>query len=136
LISQTEFEKTIADFDALEPTRSPLYGMGLQMLRAGYEVEAYLLILATWNFANFRYILKRFDLEEFRRVIKETDPIFQRLNKHTFETADFDGLTQDIKEVYARFKELVGQTGASNGSGSNLQLSFFERGQGHFSQLF
>jgi hypothetical protein len=113
LISQTEFEQTIANFDALEPTRSPLYGMGLQVLRAGYEVEAYLLILATWNFANFRYILTRFDLEEFRRVIKETEPIFQRLNKYTFETANFDELAQDIKEVYARFKQLVGQTGAS-----------------------
>ena len=113
MMTQQEFENTIADFDALEPTRSPLYGMGLNLLAAGYEVEAYLMILATWNFANFRYILTRFDLEAFRKVIKETNPAFQRLRKTTFETADFDALADDIKSVYLPFKALVGQTGAA-----------------------
>jgi hypothetical protein len=113
MITQQKFEATISDFDNLEPTRSPLYGMGLNLLNAGFEVEAYLLILATWNFAYFRYILTKFDLEAFRRVIKNTDPIFQRLKKYKFELADFDALAHDIKSVYAPFKELVGQTGAA-----------------------
>ena len=113
MITQADFEATIADFDNLEPTRGPLYGMGLKLLGAGYEVEAYLLILATWNFANFRYILTKFDLAAFRQVIKDTDPVFQRLKKHRFETADFDGVADDIKTVYSRFKALVGQTGAA-----------------------
>ena len=43
MITQAEFSATIADFDDLEPTRSPLYGMALDLLGAGYEVEAYLL---------------------------------------------------------------------------------------------
>ena len=113
MITQAEFSATIADFDDLEPTRSPLYGMALDLLGAGYEVEAYLLILATWNFANFRYILTRFDLAAFRQIIEDTEPIFQRLKQHTFQTADFDALAEDIKSVYSQFKALVGQTGAA-----------------------
>ena len=60
MITQDEFERAIAYFDTLEPTRGPLYGMGLNLLKSGHAVEAYLLILATWNFAYFRYILKKF----------------------------------------------------------------------------
>jgi hypothetical protein len=112
MITQADFEATIADFDNLEPTRSQLYGRGLDLLAAGYEVEAYLLILATWNFANFRYILKGFDLGAFSKTIKDTAPIFQRLKQSTFQTADFDALAKDIKDVYSKFKARVGQTGA------------------------
>ena len=113
MISQDEFDKTIADFDTLEPTRSPLYGMSLKLLTAGYEIEAYLMILATWNFANFRYILKTFDLSAFRKVIDQTRPIFERLYSATFQTANIEALADDIKSVYAPLKGLVGQTGAA-----------------------
>lgn len=113
MITQADFEATIAHFDDLEPTRSPLYGMALDLLRTGHEVEAYLLILATWNFARFRYILTRFDLAAFRRTIQDTEPIFQRLKHYRFQTADFDKLAEDIKSVYSKFKTLVGQTGAA-----------------------
>lgn len=113
MITQAEFDATIADFDALEPTRSPLYGMGLKLLDVGYEIEAYLLILATWNFANFRYILTTFDLSAFRQSIETTAPIFQRLKQHIFQKANLDVLTEDIKAVYSQFKGLVGQTGAA-----------------------
>jgi hypothetical protein len=47
MITQAEFEATISEFDDLEPTRSPLYGRALALLGAGYDIEAYLLILAT-----------------------------------------------------------------------------------------
>jgi hypothetical protein len=113
MITQAEFDKTIADFDTLEPTRGPLYGMSLNLLTAGYEIEAYLMILATWNFANFRYILTTFDLAAFRNVIDKTQPIFERLHTATFQTADINALSDDIKSVYAPFKNLVGQTGAA-----------------------
>jgi hypothetical protein len=113
MISQAEFDKTIADFDTLEPARSRLYGMSLNLLTAGYEIEAYLMILATWNFANFRYILKTFDLDVFRNIIDKTRPIFERLYSAVFQTANIEALADDIKSVYAPLKNLVGQTGAA-----------------------
>lgn len=112
-MTQTEFEQTIGRFDALEPTRSHFYSMALNLLNDGYEVEACLLILATWNFAYFRYILTKFDLGVFRKAIRVTEPAFRRLQRHTFETADFGSIAEDIEFVYGKFKELVGQTGAS-----------------------
>jgi hypothetical protein len=113
MITQDEFDRTITNFDMLEPTRSPLYGMSLNLLKGGFEIEAYLMILATWNFANCRYILTSFNLDAFRKVINETQPIFERLGNANFQTADITDLAEDIKSVYAPFKKLVGQTGAA-----------------------
>jgi len=87
--------------------------MGLDLLRAGFEVEAYLLILATWNFARFRYVMRTFNLDRFREAIEATRPHFERLDGTQFQSANFDTIADDVSEVYIRFKALADQTGAS-----------------------
>lgn len=111
-VTQRHFEKIIAGQPS-EPTRSQLYQIGLNMIASDFEIEAYLLILATWNFARFRYALRRFDLDQFRNVIGTVNPIFKRLAPHSFETADFDLLADDIEAIYSQLKPLVEQTAAS-----------------------
>lgn len=113
MISQQQFESTISKFHQLEPARASLYEMGLNLLKAGFEIEAYLLILATWNFANFRYILTRFDLKTLKNVIESTNPAFERLKNQDFRTCNLDKIANDVKSIYADFKALIGQTGAS-----------------------
>lgn len=91
MISQQEFEAKIEKFDDLEPNRGALYKMGLRLIEKGYTAEAYLLILATWNFAGFRYILtKKFDLKKFHEVINKTDSTFKILANYTFKSADIE----------------------------------------------
>jgi hypothetical protein len=111
-ITQEEFESTLAN-QAVEPTRSQLYDIGLRMIDSDFEIEAYLLILATWNFARFRYVLRQFDLDRFRNTIVTVNPIFERLAPVSFETADFDLLAQDIEAIYGAIKSLVEQTGTT-----------------------
>jgi hypothetical protein len=111
-VTQTQFEKTIAALPS-EPTRTELYQIGLKMVGSEFEIEAYLLILATWNFAGFRYTLTNFDLNSFRKTIATINPIFARLLPHSFETADFDLLADDIEGIYSQLRPLVKQTGAS-----------------------
>jgi hypothetical protein len=73
--------------------------MGLNLLKAEFEIEAYLLILATWNFANFRYILTKFDLKAFRNVIESTKPTFERLKNQDFRTCNLDGIASEVKSM-------------------------------------
>ena len=113
MISQSEFKSTIAKFEQFEPGRAPLYEMWLNLLKAGFEVEAYLLILATWNFAYFRYILTKFDLDAFKNVILSTSPTFEKLKSEDFQKCNLDEIQNGIKSIYAAFKKLVGQTGSS-----------------------
>lgn len=112
-ITQRQFDRVIAKSERRKSFRGQLYQMALDLLGAGREIEAYLLILATWNFARFRYFMKTFDLETFRDAIATAQPHFQRLASYSFPTADFDVLADDIMAIYDKFKLIAEQTGAS-----------------------
>ena len=114
-ITQEEFERTIEEFSNIEDARDQLWDRAKKLIETGFEIEAHILILATWNFARFRYFIKNFDLESFERVIKETRPIFKKLEDKTFENVNFMDhvLKSDIKDLFTSFKNIVEQTGAS-----------------------
>ena len=97
----------------LEPMRFELYGRGLNLIRSDYEVEAYLLIMATWNFARFRYVTRTFDIGRFCETVEAVRPYFARLAAETLEAADIDAIAGDIAAIYSRLKAVVEQTGAS-----------------------
>src|SRR5437868_4164724 len=112
-ITQQEFQRVIAKFDERESFRGALYPIGLRLLRANFEMEAYILILATWNFAGFRYVMKSSDISEFHNAIAATRPLFLRLAKCNFRTVDFDSISRDVTTIYDAFKTVAKQTGAS-----------------------
>ena len=113
MISQKEFEEKIDKFLELESMRGSLEPMFLNLIDKNLDVEAYLLILSTWNFAGFRYVLTNFNLKKFKETIKEINPIFDKLKDERFETAEFDVLKKEISFIYNKLKELVKQTGAT-----------------------
>ena len=114
-INQTHFENTIKKFSVVEDARGKLWNKARNLLLGGYETEAYILILATWNFAGFRFFLKKFNLTKFENTLKKLNPIFNKIKKETFECVDFKSkdLQKDIKLIYSKLKKFVGQTGAS-----------------------
>jgi hypothetical protein len=113
--TQKEFEEKVEKFPRLEPARDQFYFMALNLLKRGYELEAYILILATWNFAGFRYILTHFNLDSFRKTINEINPLFESLDSQNFRDANFEDATlcEDIKKIYDKLRVVVKQTGAS-----------------------
>lgn len=114
-IVQEEFENTRKAFEEIKDARDPLWDRAQTLIKKGFEVEAYILILATWNFARFRYVLTSFDLHNFENVIKKINPIFKKLENKRFETSDFtdNSLTSDIKLIYTELKSIAEQTGAT-----------------------
>lgn len=113
-ISQQDFKKTTRQFDKIEQ-RSDFWYRARNLLLVDYEVEAYVLILATWNFAGFRYILKNFDIKNFKATIKKLNPTFDKLSHQTLQTADLENsiIAKQIKRLYQELKNIVKQTGAS-----------------------
>jgi len=114
-MDQIEFEKTISEFQKIEDARDQLWDRAKVLIEKGFEVEAYILILATWNFARFRYFMKNFDLREFQEVINRVNPIFKKLENTHFENIDLTDKTVviDIKFIYNQLKKIAEQTGAS-----------------------
>lgn len=113
-ISQQDFKKTTRQFDKIEQ-RSGFWYRARNLLLADYEVEAYVLILATWNFAGFRYLVNDFNTNKFEAAVKKLNPVFDRLKGQTLQTVDLgdEALAKDIKLIYRKLKGLVKQTGAS-----------------------
>ncbi len=114
-MDQTEFEKTIFEFQKIEDARDQLWDRARILIERGFEVEAYTLILATWNFARFRYFMKNFDLHEFQKVINLINPLFKKLENQYFENTDFtdETVVNDVKFIYNQLKKIAEQTGAS-----------------------
>jgi len=112
-MTQSEFEEKVNEYQQLERTRPQLYDIGLKLIQSSYDIEAYLLILATWNFAHFRYVMKNFDLTRFRETISNVQPIFERLNNKDLMEVRLEDISSDIMSIYSQLKPIVKQTGAS-----------------------
>ena len=106
-LSLDELEKKCAEFKELEK-RGTLYPMFLNMIKKGFEIEAMLFILSTWNFATFRYAIKTFDIGGFKEVVHKCKPIFDKLENQTFEKTNFDEIQEDIKNIYNNLSAIKG----------------------------
>jgi len=114
MITKTEFNETIAKFDILEK-RGSFYDMAVELINNNFEIEAYLLFLATWNFANFRYAVKDFDINNFKIKIVTLKPYFDKLKKEEFSSTDFNKYEVEIRKIYSTLSSIEGvkYTGAS-----------------------
>jgi hypothetical protein len=88
-ISQQEFEGALTKFDKVETMRGRLYCNALGLISRGFRVEAHMLILATWNFARFRYALRDFNLPAFEHVLS-------RLRRSLQPLASYDLMSIDL----------------------------------------
>ncbi len=84
-ITLDDLERASANFRQLEK-RGSFYDMALRLVQAGYEIEGCVLLLATWNFASFRYAATNFDIWGLKTVLSGLQ-------------SDFAALTDDIQSL-------------------------------------
>lgn len=113
-IPSNEFNNAIQEFAQAELEGS-FYDMSIELINGGFETEAYIFILATWNFGRFRYAIKDFDINGFRETVKKLYPIFKNIENEQFKTINFDNYENDILEIYETLSKIRGieYTGAS-----------------------
>jgi|SRR3989344_559229 len=108
MITSYEFNRNIKKFNKLEK-RGTFYEMFIKLIKNDYDIEAYFLILSTWNFAGFRYAINDFDIVGFKKVIKnKCNPIFNRLKKKELKTVNFNEISKDVKELYNILSSIKG----------------------------
>lgn len=114
MLTQEEFNQTLIKFNELEK-RGTFYPMFLNMIEKGFETEAFLFILSTWNFATFRYTMKEFDLNNFKKVVENLKSYFIKFKDKTIETINFDEYKNEITHIFNTLSEIKGiqYTGAS-----------------------
>jgi len=104
MITNEAFREAILKFKE-EESRGSFYDIAVNLINKGFKTEA---ILATWNFANFRYAVKIFDLISFEESLNSLANNFERLNDKEFRTADFDALHEDIETIYNTLSAING----------------------------
>jgi len=107
-INLNELKRKCKEFDELEK-RGSFYDMARDLLIQSYEIEAYTLMLATWNFARYRYFVNNFDLKDFKRKIQvEWNPVFDELKEEKIQLADFSKIGDKIKKLYNSISQIKG----------------------------
>ncbi len=84
------------------------YPMFLKLMDKGCEIEAYMFILSTWNFASFRYAMKEFDLDAFEEKVKRLAPLFNKMKDEDFRTMDIEKHSKEIKTIFSTFADIKG----------------------------
>lgn len=119
-MTQSEFEQTVNSFDGTESMRSEVYYRALSLVSANFVVEAHLLLLSTWNFARFRYVIPSFDLCGYEALLNDLTNQLQPLLHAEFTTVD---LGKDKQMIVDSFDKLAGIRGIeSTGAAKILHL--------------
>lgn len=113
-ISRNDFMKSIQKLRATEK-RGSFYDMAINLINNCFSTEAYIIILATWNFGHFRYALRDFDINEFEREIKKLQTFIDRMKNEKIQDINFDNYKDEIEKIYTTLAQIKGvkYTGAS-----------------------
>lgn len=114
MINNNSFMKSTQQFNELEK-RGSLYDRAINLINNNFEIEAYILILATWNFARFRYAVNNFDINGFEETLNNLNPYFEKLKNEDFRTINIDHYKEEITEIFNKLSSIKGIefTGAS-----------------------
>lgn len=95
--------------------RGVIYHSALKLIDAGFVVEAHLLLLATWNFARFRFVVPTFDIRDYEKRVNQVAATLQPLSACDFATVDLGAHRKLVIRAFNRFASVRGIefTGAS-----------------------
>jgi hypothetical protein len=115
MMTQGEFERTISAWEEVETMRGQLYARALRLIAQGFATEAHLLILATWNFARFRYVVPSFNLADYESRLQSIRANFQDLAPCDIATVDLKGHRKSIIDAFNSLAAVKGveRTGAA-----------------------
>lgn len=79
------------------------------------KIGGALILIATWNSGRFRFANKSTIINELEEAFMYSQPLFKELGGKRLETANFDEIQEDLKEIYSKFSKIRGveYTGAS-----------------------
>uniref|UniRef100_UPI0025BD0871 hypothetical protein n=1 Tax=Desulfonatronospira sp. TaxID=1962951 RepID=UPI0025BD0871 len=107
MITQPTFDRAVNQYDERE-RRTDFFALSRRLIVHGFEVEACMLLLATWNFARFRYAVKQFDIEGFRKTLTELSDHFVQLRGQTIMSFDLSAHGSHITAIFNALSTIRG----------------------------
>lgn len=113
-ITQIFFENKIQTYQESE-SEADYYRLASNLLNEGFELEGILLLLSTWNFANFRYHMKQFSIDALQITLENLKPFFNELRNENIRSCNLIHHSYNISTIYTHLSAFNGikHTGAS-----------------------
>ena len=108
-IGLSDLQAASRKFQEIEK-RGSFYDLSRRLLVNGYDIEAYVLLLATWNFASFRYAATEYDIDGLKNTMQQLDPHFGTLHDFDILGIDLSTHRDTIRHIYttlANMKEVL-----------------------------
>ncbi len=88
--------------------RQKTYEWSLNLVGEGRVYEGIFLLLTTWNFARFRYVMKTFPIKKFQKTFESLD--FDYFKDKNFKNIDFENTEakEEIKKIYDKLSDFKG----------------------------
>jgi hypothetical protein len=107
MIDLKTFIKSTNEFDKREK-RTNFFSLAQNLIASGFDTEGMLLVLSTWNFARFRFVVKEFDVDNFKRELENLRQMFDVLIGQYFQTVNFDKYKTNIQTIYNSLSKIKG----------------------------
>ncbi|MGQ4876164.1 MAG: hypothetical protein ACP6IY_19020 [Promethearchaeia archaeon] len=110
IIDSIDLENALIEFEKNENFRNDIWNKCRKLLERGFTYEAYILLLATWNFARIRYFIKYLSPDEFSNIIRFIEINMKKLEGITFENINLEdeSVVKIIKKLYGKLRNYKG----------------------------
>ncbi len=82
--------------------RNEVHDWALELRKKGYKYPAIILLLSTWNFAYFRYILTSFNLNSFKRKLEK----LEKTDLKFFDGRKFENVDLNSEKIRNRIEKI------------------------------
>jgi hypothetical protein len=103
-----DLQKASEEFSARVEKPGGFYDMARGLLEKGCEVEGCVLLLATWNFPRFRWVISTFDVDPFKACLEELKDDFAVFATWTIQMINLDEHRARIEKIFARLAAIDG----------------------------
>jgi hypothetical protein len=113
-VVQSDIDEALKIFKR-EEGRAVFYDRSLGLIKNGHKIDAYILFLATWNFARFRYAVNEFELIKFEDMMVEIEEDIGGISPKSFWDIDLEKVEGRILKSFIRLDGVKGieHTGAA-----------------------
>jgi hypothetical protein len=107
-ITVPDLQQASEQFETRVEKPGGFYDMARGLLQKGCEIEGCVLILATWNFPRFKWVVSSFDADALRGSLKELRDDFAALEDCSIQKIDLAEHRSRIEKIFNRLAEIEG----------------------------
>ncbi len=98
-ISQKIFESKINEFKTVED-RAPFFDISRKLVVENKKIEGAIMLLSTWNFAYFRYVITNLDINKLKAIIDYMESKIIKLSLDSINKENLGSRRKELEQLF------------------------------------